>query len=161
MQCKFNSAMKRGYLALQGLHCCQSLRLLDSMPRTIKQGMEHPVSRTLHGRPCLALDEATSFGPPAHHMNLRPIDEQRVCPKHIITKSIPLPLTDPHLREPLVGVGLPIERQRVLRDVVMQEEVQFPVGFGEVVECRLEGLPARVCAREKQSSRRLQSGTLL
>ena len=71
------------------------------------------------------------------------------------------PPTDPHLREPLVGVGLPIERQRVLRDVVMQEEVQFPVGFGEVVECRLEGLPARVCAREKQSSRRLQSGTLL
>ena len=51
------------------------------------------------------------------------------------------PPTDPHLREPLVGVGLPVERQWVLRDVVMQEEVQLPVGFGEVVERRLEGLP--------------------
>ena len=53
------------------------------------------------------------------------------------------PPTDPHLREPLVGVGLPVERQRVLRDVVVQEEMQLSVGFGEVVERRLEGLPVR------------------
>ena len=80
------------------------------------------------------------MGHPYNTCPSAPIDEQQ--PAGAQTQRT-LPPTDPHLREPLVGVGLAVERQRVLRDVVVQEEVQLPVGFGEVVERRLQGLPAR------------------